>query len=279
VDNPSGWPSVYLLASALAGSLLSHEHDRAARPAVGLRAALATLLVVAFVVADVGPFVAWRAMSGLGGGRLDEAGRARLHRALSWNPIDPEPWMRHAEQLARDESSWGLVAYASAREAAEHAARLHPRASHLRLGLARLEAHGCRTLFFDVSCRERVAAHYEEAQRLARHDPRLPIGLAAFLLDTGDAAGARRAAERALAIEPEAVLPRLLLADAWIESGSEQDLRRAEALIVESRERAASWSSWSEGAYGRELLVPDPGVFERLERKLEAAAQRREEDR
>jgi len=145
VDNPSGWPSVYLLASALVGCLLSHGCARAARPAAGLRAALAAGLVVVFVVADVGPFVAWRAMSELGAGELDEAGRARLNRALSWNPIDPEPWTRHAEQLARDETTWGL---------------------------------------------------------------------------------------------------------------------------------AASWSSWSEGAYGRELLVPEPRVFERLERKLEAAANR-----
>ena len=31
-------------------------------------------------------------------------------------------------------------------------------------------------------------------------------------------------------------------------------------------------NSWSEGPYGRQLLVPDPRVFERLEQKLAEAS-------
>jgi predicted Zn-dependent protease len=189
---------------------------------------------------------------------------------LSSNPLDPDHWMRRAEHLARDESGLSLEAYALSREAAERAVRLHPNSARLRVGLARLEAHGCQALFRDVACRRRVAAHYTEAERLARYDPLLPVGLAAFLLDTGDAAGARRAAERALMIEPESVLPRLLLADALIAGGSVEGRRRARELLTDSRERAAEWSSWSDGSYGRQLLVPEPRVFERLERKLAA---------
>jgi predicted Zn-dependent protease len=131
-----------------------------------------------------------------------------------------------------------------------------------------VEAQACRTLFRDEACRARVVDGYLQAERLARHDPFLPLALAAFLIDTGDAAGARRAAERALAIEPEAVLPRLLLADAFLETGSNADLRRAAELLADARERAATWSGWSDGFYGRQLLRPDPRIFERLERKL-----------
>jgi hypothetical protein len=92
------------------------------------------------------------------------------------------------------------------------------------------------------------------------------------LLDTGDPAGARRAAERALSLEPESVTPRLLLADALIECGSEQDLSRAVTLLTEARERAARWADWDQGDLGVELLRPAPRHFERLERKLAEAA-------
>jgi hypothetical protein len=117
----------------------------------------------------------------------------------------------------------------------------------------------------------RVREMYRRAERQARHDPTLPLELAGFLLGWGDSAGARRAAERALAIEPEAVLPRLLLAAAFIQDGSEGDLRRAAAQLADARERAEAWSHWNEGSYGPALLRPDPRLFARLERELALA--------
>jgi O-antigen ligase len=272
VDNPSHWPAVYLLASVLLGCLLSTR--RQPEPPLGLsvRAALAGTLLLVFYAADAAPFLAWRETSHLPRGRLSEPDRARLGRALRWNPIHPDYRLRLAEHLAAPGPRWSLDAYASAREAAEHAARLHPTDARMLRGVARIEAYACRTLFVNRPCRARVVDAYRRAWRSARHDPTLPLELAGFLLDKRDPAGARRAAERALAIEPEAVLPRLLLAAAFIQSGSPGDLRQAAAQLADARERAQRWSHWNENSYGRALLHPDPRLFARLERELEGAS-------
>jgi O-antigen ligase len=268
VDNPSHWPAVYLLASVLLGCLLSTEREESPRFALSARAALAGALLVVFYAADVAPFLAWREASRLPHGSLSETGRAGLQRALRWNPIHPQYWLRRAEDLAESGPRWGVDAYASAREAAEQAARLHPADARVLRGVARIEAHACRTLSRGGSCRDHVSDLYRRAEQLARHDATLPLELAGFLLDLGDSAGARRAAERALAIEPEAVLPRLLLAVVLVKGGTEDDLRRATVQLAEARERAKSWSDWNEGSYGRALLVPDPRLFARVERVL-----------
>jgi hypothetical protein len=120
--------------------------------------------------------------------------------------------------------------------------------------------------------RERVRRHFRRAEELAPHDPFPALGLAAFLIDSGDAAGARLAAERALAIEPGAALPRLLLADAFLESGSAEDLRRAAELIDDARARAAAAPDFLSGAYAARLMHPDPATFERLPRSSDSSA-------
>jgi hypothetical protein len=134
--------------------------------------------------------------------------------------------------------------------------------------VAQVEARACRGLFRDADCRRRVAERYREAEERARHDPFLPIALARFQLDMGDPGAGRRAALRALALEPESVLPRLLLADAFIEHGTPEDLARASALLGEARERGVAWEGWDGGPYGLRLLRADPRTVERLERKL-----------
>jgi hypothetical protein len=255
VDNPSNWPAVYLLASVLVGCLLSTEQERGPRFGLSVRAALAGALLLPH-------------------GSLSEPDRARLQRALQWNPIDPYYWLKLAEHLAAPGPQWGLETYASSREAAEHAARLHPSNARMLRGVARVEARACRTLFRDSSCRVRVTDLYQRAERLARHDATLPFELAGFLLNRRDLAGARRAAERALAIEPEAVSPRLILTAAFIKSGSADDLRRGAAQLADARERAETWAHWKGGSYGRDLLRPDPRDFAWLERELAAARER-----
>jgi O-antigen ligase len=274
VDNPSNWPAVYLLASVLMGCLLSTGREGGPRLGLSVRAALAGVLLLVFYVADAAPFLAWREAGRLPHGRLNETDRARLQRALHWNPIHPDYWLKRAEHLAGPGPQWGLGAYASAREAAEHAARLHPSDARVLRAGARIEAHACRTLFRNRSCRGRVADLYRRAEQLARHDATVPLELAGFLLDRRDPAGARRAAERALAIEPEAVLPRLILIAAFIKSGSDDDLRRGAAQLADARERAETWAHWNDGSYGRALLRPDPRLFARLERELAAASER-----
>jgi hypothetical protein len=263
VDNPSTWPAVYVLAGAFAGALVGREPSvRAARPAVA-RGCSVALLVLGFAVADAGPYLAWRA-----------AENAQLERAARLNPLHPDYKLRIAEDLLTREPGWDVEAYARARESAEEALRLHPLSVRYQRGAAHVEAHACRTLFRDEACRQRVVERYRRAAELARHDPFLPAALAAFLLDTGDPAGARRAAEQALALEPEAVVPRLLLADASIEEGRAGGLVRARELLADARARAARWSSWDENEYGRRLLSPDPAILARLEAKLVAAEHR-----
>jgi tetratricopeptide (TPR) repeat protein len=268
VDNPSRWPAVYLLASALLGCMLSTASVSGARIGRGLRAAFAASVVLLFSIADVAPFLAWAQVAKLPRGRLDVTAFARLEQALRWNPLQPEHWLRLAEHHARDPGVRELGAYAAAREAAEHAVRLDPRSSRYRRALAEIEAGGCRSLLPTAACRSAVSSRYRRAEELARYDPFISISHAMFLVDMGDPAGARRAAERAIVLEPEAVLPRLVLADAMLERGSPDELVRAAAVLEEARQQASRWSGWNENDYGRKLLAPDPRHFERLERKL-----------
>ena len=271
VDNPSRWPATYLLASALIGSLLSVPAERR-RIGGSLRAAFAGLLLLVFAVGEVGPFLAWQRTIDLGrGGRLTESDYRQLRSASRLNRIHPGYALRLAQYLAGRGEAWELETYARARESAERAVRLQPADAAYRKGLARIEALGCRTLFRDEACRERTRTLYREAGSLSRYDPSIPLELAMFLSDLGDPAGARRAAERALALEPEAALPRLVLARTFLEDGSTAGARRAGELVVEATEKAREWERWSGDAYGGRLLGLDPEIVGRLQREVAAA--------
>ncbi len=276
VDNPSERPALYLLAAALLGSLLSRPAASSTPPAPASprwRAALALALLGTFLAADVAPYLSWRALSGLPQRPLDASEMERLDRAIRLNPAHAEPWRRRARELAGDGTRWDANVYAAAREAAERAIRLQPAEARHRMTAAWVEALACRTLFPDTATRARAAARYREAEARSRHDPAIPIELARFLLDTGDPVGARRAAERALAIEPRAVPPRLLLADALLEQGGPWAAPRARKLIDEARELAGRWSHrTADGLYSARLLTLDAAAVARIERKLADAA-------
>jgi O-antigen ligase len=275
VDNPSSWPAVYLLAGALLGGATSTARGPAASLAVPVRGTLVGVLIVLFLAADVAPFLAWRTANRPGNGGPVEAER-RLETALSLNPIAPELWWRLARVRAARGAGGDLQSNLGAREAAEHAVRLHPRSAYYRRGLAQIETHLCRTVRWDAGCTDRVAAHYRTAQRLAPYDASLHVNLGGFLLRAGDPAGARRAAERALALEPEAVLPRLLLAEAFIERGTDRDLDRSAELLAEARRAARTWSARAEELVDPTLLVPDSGEIGRIEERWAAALSRRQ---
>lgn len=274
VENLTQRPAVYLLAGALAGCLLSGRAiARAPRPALAMRLAAASLLGLLFIVGDVSPYLAWHASRQLPTGELGPTHQSRLERALARNELHPELWLRRAEQVAAATASWNIEQYARAREAAEHALRLHPAGARYHRGMARIEALACRTLFHDVDTRSRARLHYERAHELERYDPFILLELGAFLLDTGDPAGAMRAAERALELEPEAVTPRLLLADALLEASGPQGVARASSLLQEARDKAAHWASARrESAYASELLRLEPGLLARIESKMFLAA-------
>jgi hypothetical protein len=146
--------------------------------------------------------------------------------------------------------------------------RLQPADARYRRSLARLEARACIELFRTEACRERVRAEFEHAAQLSRYDPAIPIDLAVFLLDLGDPLEARRAAERALALEPESVLPRLILADALIESDPVNGLRRAADLLREAEAKAEQWADAAGEPQVRQLLDLDREQFSRLQGKI-----------
>jgi tetratricopeptide (TPR) repeat protein len=273
VDNLSERPAVYLLAGAVLGSLLSSRPETAPPVAAGvsrsLRVVVASCLLALFMAGDVGPYLAHRWFRALSRSRVDADGQRRLERVLRLNPLQPDYWLRRARERAGDGSAWALADYAAAREAAERAVRLSPADARYRAGLAWIEGLATRTLFRDRASRERTALRYREAEERSRYDPLVPIELAKFLLDTGDPAGARRAAERALAIEPNAVPARLLLADAILRAApGPQASVHAARLLEEARGLAKRWQGHrGEGRYAEELLGLDRAAFDRIARK------------
>lgn len=271
VDDLTERPAVYLLAAALAGSALSRVGPTRSGLRLAPRLALALLLAVGFLTADLAPYLSWRALAAAR--RAPSAADGRwLARALRFNPLQPHAWLLESERIAGDRPAWDLERYAAAREAAEHALRLQPADARFQLGLARIEAQACRTLFGDQGTRERARAAFERAQDLSRFDPLIALELGQFLIDTGDPAGARRAAERALALEPEAALPRLLLADALLAVGEPQAAEQAARLLTEAQDKATRWAgAQQESPYASQLLRLDPRLVERIERKTQAA--------
>lgn len=272
VDDLTDRPVLYLLFAALIGSLLSHEPTAAWRLPIAARGLALAALGLVLLVGDVAPYLAWRGLHGLPRGRLRDADRASLATAIRRNPLHPDGWLRWAEDRAGDGADWNPEVYALARESAERAVRLAPRDARYALGLARIEALACTTLFGDVATRERTARAYAHAQALARTDPFLPLEQGRFLLATGDPAGARRAAHRTLAVEPQAVPARLLLAAALLDQGGASAVRRARASLAEAEDIAARFRGRPPTTpYAATLLAVDPEWRRALRSRLEAA--------
>jgi hypothetical protein len=145
---------------------------------------------------------------------------------------------------------------------------LSPEDAQYRWSLARLERNALTKLFRDEATRDRVIAHYRAAERLAPRDARIGTEAAQLLLATGDPAGARRWAERALAIEPAAVAPRLVLAESLLDV--DDGARRAALELVREAESIAERYSGAPFAedYSRSLLTLDPQHARRLRRRL-----------
>ncbi len=259
VDNVSRAPALYLLGAAFLGIVTAVDAParRAVRPLWRVLAAGVALHL--FVVGDFGP---WRDWSRL------QSGSAATERA--WNPADAEQWMRLAESRVSN-GPRDREAYAEARSAAERAVRLSPRDGELRRRLARIEVASIGVWPLDRAGRERIAGLYRRAAELQRNNPSVPIELAAFLLDAEDPVGGRRAAERALEIEPEAAVPRLLLARALLELGEPQ---RAAAMLDEASGRAREHAvEAASGGYAGDLLIVDPALVRQIRGRIDAARQ------
>ncbi len=269
VENLTDRPAVYLLAAVLLGGLLSVP-ARPAPPAPRLsRWAMAALLVAAYVVGDLAPYRSWFLAHGLPRGRPDPASRARLGRALDLNPLDAGLWMRRAEDLAGDGSEWTPAVYAAVREVADHAVRMQPADAAYRVRRGRLEALACFTLFRDEATRARADALYGEAEALSPKDALIPLEKGWFLLEAADPAGARRAAERALRLEPESVTPRLLLAKTLLALGGPGAVEAAERALSEAVAKARRWAPEPRlSPYARRLLDLDAGKVGELRRRI-----------
>jgi tetratricopeptide (TPR) repeat protein len=269
VENLSTRPAVYLLAAALIGPLISRR-ERSVVPWPGAaRVLTGMVLTFVFVVGDLGPYLAWRDVRGLPNGRLEHEQAARLSRALGRNPVQPEYWRRWGAHLAGDGWDWNNRTYVEAREAAETAVRLNPTDAMNHRALARIEAVACETLFGDIGTRRRASAAYGLAEDLDPYNPFIPLERAGFLLDTGDPRGAIDAARRALALEPESIPPRLVLAGAILALEGDAGRGRAQDLLDEAHRQAERWSNWEgTGRHADELLRMNPVDESRLRRAL-----------
>ena len=259
-DNLTRAPAVMLLAAALLGMAIAVEGP-ARRPTRSLWSWLAVALVLQlFAIGEIAPWRSWA---------LARAGGAE-ESAAAWNPADAEAAMRHAERRATL-GPLELDDYARVRLLAERAVRLSPRDGDLLRRYARIEAAAVLEAFPDRANRERVARLFLRAADLQRSNPFVPLELAAFLVDAGDAPQARRAAERAIEVEPAAPVPRLLLARAFLDAGEPERaaiiLDEAEAL---AREHAAEATT---GDYARDLLTLDPRLVSQVRAGIAAARQ------
>jgi len=268
VDNPSTWPAVYLLAAALLGHLLRAPDDAAGTRSVGrfaVRAAVAAAVVAIFIATEVRPTLGHFAVASLPRGRLTTDERASLERAISRNPLHPDYRMRLAEQMI--EGRLDIESYARAREEAEAAVRLDPSDGRYLTRLAGVERIACGRLFQDVECRRRVLARFAEAARLRPTDASIQLDAAGFALASGAPGQARELAERAMALEPNSVPARLLLAQAMLDAGP-AEASDALRLIEEGARIAADHAGERDkSGYSAVMLGFDAERAERLVRR------------
>ena len=105
---------------------------------------------------------------------------------------------------------------------------------------------------------------------LAPYDATLPFEVGDLLWRLGMAREASRQAQRAVALEPDAVAPALLLAEIALDPEVGLDPREAfdRALALAARFASGSWDN----AYTRTLMRTDPTRVERLRAALATAA-------
>jgi hypothetical protein len=164
--------------------------------------------------------------------------------------------------------------YVQARESAERAVALSPRDARYAVVLAQVEARAAVELFGDVATWDRATAHYDRARQLDPYDARLPVEQGDLALRLGDPDQARRLAEAALRIEPQAVTAHLLLAEALL-AENPQDSDRAAEQLNRAAELAREHQPTAAGSsYASDLLSLDRVRAEALRARLLAQALR-----
>jgi O-antigen ligase/cytochrome c-type biogenesis protein CcmH/NrfG len=270
VDDLTSRPAITLTGAVFAGLLIARPRPGStAHLARATAAAVAVFVVFALGVGEIAGFASWNAVRGLPRGRLDPRGFARLRSSLAWNPMQADGWRRLAEHFVGDGRTWQAADYAAAREAAEHARRLQPADAYVVRAAARVEATASLTILPFQAARERGAQLYDEALLLARTDATIPLEAARFLLQAGDAAGARRAALQALDVEPRAATPRLALAQAILRQEGAAGTSQARSLLDEALALAPRAGEVPASSYDAALRAVDPKLVEALRRDLD----------
>jgi tetratricopeptide (TPR) repeat protein len=269
VDDLSTRPALVMTGAAFAGLVLAVPRVAPLRSTVRAAGAAAGVLVVlALGAGEISGFIAWNAVHDLPRGRLDAGQLDRLRRSLAWNPMQPAGWERLSEHLVGDGRSWQLADYAAAREAVEHARRLQPADAYYARAAARVEATASLSILPFEATRDRAARLYDDAMRLARTDATIPLEAAKYLLQAGDAAKARRAASRALEVEPRASVPRLWLAQAILSEEGREGAAEAQRLLDEALTLAPRAGEVPGSSYEVALRGADPQLVEALTRQL-----------
>ncbi len=270
VDDLTTRPAIALTGAVFAGLLISRRRPLAPAPHARVKAAAVAVLVVLMLgVGEIAGFASWNAVRVLPRGRLDPQRFDRLRSSLAWNPMQADGWRRLAEHFVGDGRTWLVSDYAAAREAAEHARRLQPADAYVIRAAARIEAMASLTILPFQATRERAAHLYDDALLLARTDATIPLEAAKFLLQAGDAAGARRAALRALDVEPRAATPRLALAQAILSQEGAAGAAQARSLLDEALSLAPRAGEVPTSTYDAALRAVDPKLVEALGRVLD----------
>ena len=146
--------------------------------------------------------------------------------------------------------------------------RLQPADAFYARAVARIEANACLSMLPFEATRDRAARLYDEAQALARTDATIPLEAARFLIQAGDPAGARRAAESALRIEPRAGAPKVVLAQAIFAQEGAAGAAQAGRLLDEAVTAAPRAGERPSSPYEAALRAVDPQLVERIRREL-----------
>jgi O-antigen ligase/tetratricopeptide (TPR) repeat protein len=258
-----------LLGAALAGpGLAAHPRRRPTSRIDPLRRLAAALLVLFWWVAVRNPYLAFVKHQAMGQSRTYRAMERNFREAIRLNPYQASTYLFPASAFiaSRPEAPLSLDLYSRFRHDLDGGIHADRASADLRVALARVEVRALRSLFHDAASRDRAIVAYRAAIRLAPHDPRIRLELAAFLREVGRRGEAARQIRLALQEEPNYLTAQLLAARLLLEEG-----RRPEAIATwRAAERIRSTLSTyrPDSAYASDIVRDPVPLRTALEQEL-----------